>query len=83
MPGESKDPTALPLAGQCGFNPDPEFIFGGEDTKVGHIMSLYKLMCNNVAHVSLESSRIAFCSGQRQGKDTTGVNGLSKYQLEL
>ena len=33
---ESGDPTALPLSGQCGFNPDAEFIFGGEDTKVGH-----------------------------------------------
>ena len=41
MTEESGDPTALPLAGQCGFNPDAEFIFGGEDTKVGHIMSLY------------------------------------------
>jgi len=29
------DPSSLPLAGQCGVNPDAEFIFGGEDTKPG------------------------------------------------
>ena len=53
--GESEDPSALPLAGQCGFNPDAgrtSRIFGGEDTKVGH----YVIICSYVT-MSLMSAR--------------------------
>jgi len=31
----AEDPTYIPRAGECGANPDSEFIFGGENTKPG------------------------------------------------
>ena len=54
------DPSALPLAGQCGVNPDAEFIFGGEDTKVGD--QHHDVIRDNEFHnVSQESSPTVCC----------------------